>query len=131
MPVAHARAADASDAAIGARIRLRRHALGITQSDLAQALGLTFQQVQKYERGVNRVAANRILQIAKLLECSVSYLLGEPDDGPMVEDNGLVVALAEPGAVELLKGYAQLRSLEARRVILSTLRAFRHEEGGS
>ena len=61
------------DLNVGARIRLRRKALGITQSQLAEALGLTFQQVQKYERGVNRVSASKLFEAASFMGVDVGY----------------------------------------------------------
>lgn len=71
----------AIDRTIGARIREARRASGRTQQDLADALGVTFQQVQKYEKGTNRVAASRLVEIAKYLDASPLWLLtgeGEP-----------------------------------------------------
>ena len=62
---------EAIDAAAGARIRDRRRALGITQGELARRLGLSFQQIQKYERGANRVSGSRLVQIAAALGISV------------------------------------------------------------
>lgn len=73
------RTAGAVDAEIGARIRAHRVKLGVSQQQLAADLGLTFQQVQKYEKGVNRVAASTLLRIARVLGCRVTELL--PDDG--------------------------------------------------
>ena len=61
------------DAHVGARIRLRRKLLGLSQQDLAHRLGLTFQQVQKYERGVNRVSASKLYQTAQVLQASVTH----------------------------------------------------------
>lgn len=63
----------AIDAHVGARIRLRRTLLGLTQERLGEALGLTFQQVQKYERGTNRVGASRLFDLARILEVPVEY----------------------------------------------------------
>lgn len=61
------------DVHVGARIRLRRTLLGISQTTLADALGLTFQQVQKYERGGNRVSSSRLVDMANALDVSISY----------------------------------------------------------
>lgn len=63
------------DRQVGATVRARRIALGISQEQLARMLGLTFQQVQKYERGTNRISVGRLLQLAKLLRTSVNALL--------------------------------------------------------
>ncbi len=61
------------DAHVGARIRLRRKLLGLSQQQLAEKLGLTFQQVQKYERGVNRVSASKLYETARLLQAPVTH----------------------------------------------------------
>ena len=60
------------DVHVGLRIRLRRKELGVSQEKLAEAIGLTFQQVQKYEKGANRVSASRLHQVATVLGCSVA-----------------------------------------------------------
>lgn len=113
------------DLNVGARIRLRRKQLGITQSQLADALGLTFQQVQKYERGVNRVSASVLVKIAKRLDCPVSYLLGEEGGGQPEEIAPSV--LVTPGAVELLEVYARIPDRRARAALLSVARALANE----
>lgn len=66
------------DAAIGQAIRERREALGISQASLGRAIGVTFQQVQKYEQGRNRMAASKLIMAADALKCEASELLGEP-----------------------------------------------------
>jgi transcriptional regulator with XRE-family HTH domain len=68
------KAPNSIDKHIGSRVRMRRIMLGMSQEELAQALGLTFQQVQKYENGTNRVAASRIQQISETLQVPVSFL---------------------------------------------------------
>src|SRR6187399_406086 len=67
------------DIHVGGRIRLRRTLLGMSQEKLGEALGLTFQQVQKYERGANRIGASRLQQISEVLQVPVSFLF---DGGP-------------------------------------------------
>src|SRR5579875_3340915 len=66
-------APDPIDVEVGARIRVRRKFLSLSQQTLAEALGLTFQQVQKYERGANRVSASKLYEIARALQTPVSY----------------------------------------------------------
>src|SRR5271163_5343803 len=71
------------DLHVGARIRLRRRMQGVSQEKLADALGLTFQQVQKYERGANRVSASKLYEIATALQAPVSYFfdgLADPSE---------------------------------------------------
>ena len=75
------------DVHVGSRIRLRRTLLGMSQERLGEALGLTFQQVQKYERGVNRVGASRLFDLARVLDVPISFFF---DD--MAEGSGLGTA---------------------------------------
>lgn len=65
------------DVHVGLRVRQRRALLGMTQTDLAKAVGLTFQQVQKYERGFNRVSASRLFEFASVLDVPVSHFFDE------------------------------------------------------
>jgi DNA-binding XRE family transcriptional regulator len=74
---------DPIDVAVGGRIRARRTALSISQTALAKALGLTFQQVQKYEKGANRVSASTLVRVARELAVTVAFLVGEESDGPI------------------------------------------------
>lgn len=68
---------DPVDVHVGARLRLRRNLIGMSQEQLGKASGLTFQQIQKYERGVNRMGASRLYQIAQILGISVSWFFEE------------------------------------------------------
>jgi transcriptional regulator with XRE-family HTH domain len=83
------------DTHVGERIRLRRGILGMTQTELSRAMGVTLQQIQKYERGINRVSSSRLFDLAGALQVSVGYffdeLAGEPPLPilPMVEDEDL------------------------------------------
>ncbi len=79
---------DPIDVHVGQRIRLRRNLLGLSQEKLGEALGLTFQQVQKYERGVNRVGASRLHVLARVLDVPVGFFY---DDLPTTEGDAPVV----------------------------------------
>lgn len=107
---------DPIDVAVGARMRMRRKQLGVSQGALASALGLTFQQVQKYERGTNRVSASTLVRTAKALETSTSSLLGE--DAGDVPDNPIASMLVTPGAHTLLALYAAIKDPEARNGVI-------------
>ncbi len=109
--------------AIGARMRARRRQLSLSQSDLADRLGVSFQQVQKYERGANRVAATTLLSAALALNVSVSWLIGEDaaengEDG----DEHVFRALARPGALELLEAFNGIPDQRARQALLALAR---------
>src|SRR5581483_5237335 len=88
------------EVAIGARMRTRRRQLGLSQSDLAERLGVSFQQVQKYERGANRVAASTLLCAAHALGVTIGWLVGE-DQSLDSGDEDIFRALSRPGALEL------------------------------
>jgi len=108
---------DHIDVEVGQRIRIQRNALGLSQTELADHLGVTFQQVQKYEKGVNRVGAGRLTKIAKVLRLPVTNLLGVHDsfgaEGKGQKDvSSPLKLLTVPGAVRL---FARLRSAHGRQ----------------
>jgi transcriptional regulator with XRE-family HTH domain len=107
------------DVALGLRIRQRRKSLGVSQTALAEAVGLTFQQIQKYERGFNRVSFSRLVDIAHALDCRVVDLIGDLDDAniasPLFRQD--TAHLRESGAPELLAAYSAAPP-SLRRVIL-------------
>lgn len=72
------------DLAIGDRVRKQREARGLTQAQMGKALGVSFQQVQKYERGTNRIASATLIRCAEVLDTSVAALCGEKDAAPEV-----------------------------------------------
>ena len=83
------KAPNPTDKHVGARVRMRRMMLGMSQEKLGDALGLTFQQVQKYEKGANRIGASRLQQIAHILQVPVSFFfdgLADPIGGAEVDD---------------------------------------------
>ncbi len=65
------------DVHVGARVRMRRTLLGMTQTDLGDAVGLAFQQVQKYERGTNRISASKLFKLSQVLDVSIEYFFNE------------------------------------------------------
>ncbi len=104
--------------AIGARIRARRRQLGVSQSELAGALGVSFQQVQKYERGSNRVAASTLVAIAAALKTTVAWLVGE-ESSARDDDDDVFRALSRPGAFEMLEAFNGIQDPRARAAFLS------------
>jgi transcriptional regulator with XRE-family HTH domain len=101
---------DVLDVAIGASIRVRRKTADISQEALAERCGVSFQQVQKYENGANRVSFSRLVQIAHALNLRVSDLVGDIDEaaGFTRADAGLLSAMAVSGAADLLRDFATL-----------------------
>src|SRR6476620_9565984 len=72
-----------TDIAIGERIRARRNQIEMSQEELGNALKVSFQQIQKYEKGANRISSGRLLQLAEALQCGVTDLIGDSDTGSM------------------------------------------------
>ena len=95
--------------------------LDMSQTQLASGLGITFQQVQKYERGSNRVSASMLVKIAAILKTSVAALVGE--DGSEAVDPLILAQFATPGATELLNMFAQIKSSEQRDALVTIARA--------
>jgi transcriptional regulator with XRE-family HTH domain len=117
-----------TDEHVGSRVRLRRKTLGISQGKLGDALGLTFQQVQKYEKGTNRIGASRLQQIAQILQVQVSFFfecapaaitvgrhegLSEAPSAAYVSD-----FLATSDGLALTKAFMKIRDAKLRRRIV-------------
>ena len=111
----------ALELAIGARMRTRRRQLGLSQSQLADKLGVSFQQVQKYERGANRVAASTLVAASLALGTTVSWLVGEESSG-RDDDEDVFRALAKPGALEILQAFNAIAAPSARMAVLALVR---------
>jgi transcriptional regulator with XRE-family HTH domain len=114
---------DQVDVQVGQRIRVQRQAIGMSQTKLADALGVTFQQVQKYETGKNRVGAGRLTKIASVLQVPVANLLGTDDSpGHALERQGRASSplklLTIPGALKLLRAYRDLSDGKIRRSVV-------------
>ncbi|GJD90281.1 MULTISPECIES: helix-turn-helix domain-containing protein [Methylobacterium] len=110
------------DRLVGIRITALRKARGLSQTALGNAVGVTFQQVQKYEKGQNRVGAGRLREIARLLEVPVSAFFEDEGqtEGPQEDVFGF---LSAHGAIELLRAYASIQDDQVRRDVLSIVRA--------
>lgn len=104
------------DARVGDRVRTRRLLAGLSQDAFAGYLGVTFQQVQKYEKGANRISASRLYRIAKILNVSVSYFFDENGSQSMPDD------MTREG-LELIRAFSQIESASVRSHILSLLNA--------
>ena len=109
------------DFEIGKRIRVRRLLLGMKQRTLADALGVTWQQVHKYERGINRVASSRLAAMADALGVPISYLVG---DGLAQTSQHMPSDLMErPDALRLMRLYYAIRDERVRRQVLTIVEA--------
>ena len=116
--------ADPVDVAVGARIRLLRKMRNMSQQALAEAAGVTFQQIQKYERGANRVSASMLARIAGALQAPVAEMFGQGamTTGPIADVAGL---LGEPGAVELLQAFVELPRGPFRGTVVDFIRSLK------
>ena len=109
------------DVHVGGHIRMRRLLLGMNQETLANALGLTFQQVQKYEGGAKRVSASRLSAMADILSVPISYFFGDlrPDDAEISpEDRQWREYLQRPETIEFIRLYYAIPDPKIRRQFL-------------
>jgi transcriptional regulator with XRE-family HTH domain len=120
------------DQHVGNRVRLRRTLLGYSQDKLAQALGLTFQQVQKYERGANRVSASKLFEIASVLSVQISYFFQDMEGQTVSAVQGMAEVAAEPfeheqlqrrETVELVQAYYRISNPQVRKRMLDLIKA--------
>ncbi len=126
------------DAHVGGRVRMRRSLLGMSQEKLADAVGLTFQQVQKYERGTNRVSASRLYQFSKILDVPISFFfeqytdtsrasglynyqsgMADNDQAAFFDDSQMY----EKETIELLRAYYSVENLKDRKDLLKIIRS--------
>ncbi len=115
-----------TDKHVGSRVRMRRMQLGISQEKLGDAIGLTFQQVQKYEKGTNRISASRMQQISVILNVPITYFYeGAPGSGMSIVPNQkgdtpdyVTEFLALPDGLKMTKAFMQLKNSELRRGVL-------------
>jgi transcriptional regulator with XRE-family HTH domain len=131
-----ARRASPMDAHVGARVRLRRMLLGLSQEKLGESLGLTFQQIQKYEKGVNRIGASRLYELAKVLNVPVGFFY---EEAPSVAfgATGVISGMAEAGGqetyvvdflssregLELNKAFIRITDPKVRRSVVDLVRS--------
>jgi|TARA_R100000935_G_scaffold48887_1_gene73724 transcriptional regulator with XRE-family HTH domain len=127
------RAPNPVDRHVGLRIRLRRKELGVSQERLAESIGLTFQQVQKYERAANRVSASKLWEMARALKTSVAYFyegLGDPATAGGEGDDGRDSVhdfLLTPEGMELATLFPRVRQPRVRRRLLDLVRTMAEE----
>jgi transcriptional regulator with XRE-family HTH domain len=121
------RAATSVDLQIGLRLRARRREIGLSQEALAQRLGVTFQQVQKYEKGVNRLAAGRLLAIARIVEIPVQYFYEGLLDEAAKDAGGIadfIAAMRNSEAQALVIAFSRISDPKVRRHLVALVTAF-------
>ena len=110
-----------TDKHVGARVRIRRLMLGMSQTKLGEAVGLTFQQIHKYEKGTNRIGASRLQQIAHVLQVPVSFFfegLPLPSDASSEEGTFIDDFLATSDGLSLTKYFMRIKDPKLRRCIV-------------
>jgi len=119
-------APDPVDIHVGRRVRLRRGMLGISQTQLAQQVGLTFQAIQKYERGENRISASRLYQFAQILGVPVAYFFDELPSTRGGRDAGAQhpewLDLSQQEIHEILRAFSNIRHHRLRRSLIRTIK---------
>lgn len=126
---------DSVDVHVGQRLRVRRSLLGLSQEKLAEAIGLTFQQIQKYERGMNRISAGRLFQFSRILEVPVAYFfenLGEAaanqSRAPGLADNDQDEFVSEDlmqnkETLDLIRLYYAIEDIKLRKDIFKFIKS--------
>lgn len=134
-----ARRANPIDAHVGGRVRLRRMLLGMSQEKLAEKLGLTFQQVQKYEKGINRIGASRLFELSQLLGVGVDFFYEDAPVGtghaPAMPgfaepsgENYIVDFLNSREGLELNRAFTRITDPKVRRSIIELVRSLAHDD---
>jgi len=125
------------DIHVGSRVRLRRNMLGMSQEKLGESLGITFQQIQKYEKGTNRVGASRLQAIASILSVPVSFFFEDAPGqdgaaaGGFAEDSStsfVVDFLNSAEGIQLNRAFARIADVRVRRKIIDLVKALASDE---
>ena len=124
------------DKHVGSRVRMRRMMIGMSQEKLGHALGLTFQQIQKYEKGMNRIGASRLQQISQILQVPVAFFFeGAPNPaGEIQVTNGAPSSsyvsdfLATSDGLALTKSFTRIKDAKLRRRIVELVEQIAGEE---
>jgi transcriptional regulator with XRE-family HTH domain len=124
------------DAHVGHRVRLRRMLIGMSQERLGELLGLTFQQVQKYEKGINRIGAGRLFEVAGILGVPVAFFYENVDSdisanaGENGEPPPVMEFLSSPEGLQLSLAFMRIKDVKVKRRILDLVRSLADEEHG-
>src|SRR4051794_28610027 len=118
------KASDAVDQHVGSRIRMRRLMVGMSQSELGEAVGVTFQQVQKYEKGTNRVGAGRLQQVSEILRVAPEFFFDQAPgqrkaDNHAQAPNQLFQFLATSDGLALARAFTRLTNAKLRRKVVA------------
>jgi len=109
---------DPVDRTIGRNVRVYRVAKGLSQSDLANQLGISFQQLQKYEKGTNRIGSGRLLKIAQILNVDIAAFFEGCGERAELKTVGAFDELAKPDSLRLIQAFAEIDNLQIRRCLV-------------
>jgi transcriptional regulator with XRE-family HTH domain len=113
------------DRHVGSRVRLRRTLLGMSQERLGEILGVTFQQIQKYEKGINRIGAGRLQAIGSALGVPITFFYeGLPGDRPGGPENFSTAVMETPEGIRLVRAFAAIEDDQVRRKVIELVEAF-------
>lgn len=123
------------DVHVGGRVRMRRMLLGMSQDKLGDALGLTFQQIQKYEKGVNRIGASRIFELARVLDVPIQYFY-EDFGGKSARAMGFAESASDsfmellhsPEGVQLCRHFSEIQDPKVRKRVLDLVKTLSQGE---
>jgi transcriptional regulator with XRE-family HTH domain len=129
------------DVHVGSRVRFRRMLLGMSQEKLGEKLGLTFQQVQKYEKGINRIGASRLFDLAQVLGVSVQFFYEEAPSqeghsatpqgfAESPDESAIVEFLRSRDGLELNRAFVRISDVKARRAIVDLVRSLANDSQG-
>jgi transcriptional regulator with XRE-family HTH domain len=133
------------DVHVGARVRLRRTLLGMSQEKLGEAIGLTFQQVQKYERGANRIGASRLFDLSRVLDVPVSFFFDDMSDDTSLQSPRMIVAglveelpvslevdpMNKRETLELVRAYYRITDPQVRKRVFELAKALANASDGA
>jgi transcriptional regulator with XRE-family HTH domain len=123
------------DVHVGGRVRLRRMLLGMSQDKLGEALGLTFQQIQKYEKGINRIGASRVFEMSNILDVPIQFFYddfsgraGHSYGFAEADDDNFMQLLHSPEGVQLCRHFAGIGDPKVRRRVLDLVKTLAEGE---
>jgi transcriptional regulator with XRE-family HTH domain len=119
------------DAQVGNRVRIRRMLIGMSQEKLGDLLGLTFQQVQKYEKGINRIGAGRLFEIARILDVPIDFFydgVGVPSDGLGDPSAPVMEFVSSTEGLQLSLAFMKIKDPKVRKRMLDLMKSLAEEE---
>jgi transcriptional regulator with XRE-family HTH domain len=122
------------DAQVGNRVRIRRMLIGMSQEKLGDLLGLTFQQVQKYEKGINRIGAGRLFEISRILDVPVNFFydgVGASSDGQAETSAPVMEFVSSSEGMQLSLAFMKIRDPKVRKRVLDLVKSLGEEEQAS